>query len=201
MWVIGGINQAFRSVHPAQELQHLLALGRDFERLGREPDVLGNVLARKPAQPWHLASQAFIVSVATPKQARQPSRSSFDEQQAQPWEFIENSVADERDEMGHHCLGPERVRLEVEIDAPAPGAGWIGPTTRASVDRDRTAGFLGCLIDWMEHWMAESIVERIVDQHDLHHTRVSGVAADLGGGLFRELTRDKDRGRQSRILR
>ena len=85
------------------------------------------------------------------------------------------------------------MRLEIERGIAAPGARRIGPAAGAAVDRNRTTGRLGGRVDRMKHWMPEPVVVRIIDQHHLHHTRVVGVAPDLGSGAIRKLTGDQDR--------
>jgi hypothetical protein len=58
-----------------------------------------DILARQPPQPGNLASQSLVVGVAAPEQARQPGRTAFGQQEAQFGKLVEDSVADERDQM------------------------------------------------------------------------------------------------------
>ena len=95
--------------------------------------------------------------------------------------------------MGHHCLGPQRMRFEIERDIAAPGARRIGPAAGAAMDRNRSAGLFRGLVDRMKHRMPEPVVIRIVDQHHLDHALIVGVPPDFGRGALGQLAGNQDR--------
>src|SRR4051812_39445915 len=102
-------------------------------------------------------------------------------------------MTDERDQMRHRRLRPQRVSFEVERDIAAACARGIGPAAGTAVNGDGTPGLFRRRVDRMKQRMSEAIVIRVVDQHDLYHARIAGMPPDLRGGLIRKLTGDENR--------
>ena len=109
-------------------------------------------------------------------------------------------MGDEAHEVGLDRLRPQHVRLEVGADAAAAGARRVRPAAGAAVDGHRAAGLLGGGVDGMKHGVAEAAVERVVDQHHLHHAQGLGVPSHLRRRHVGQLAADHDRGAEARVL-
>src|SRR5882672_6219952 len=201
MRIVRRVDELVLELHRSDQIDDVLPLGRDLERLAAHPDVLREILAGQPLEPWNLAAQSLELGVEAPQQAWNPGRAAFDQDQPQSWVFLEHSMRDEADQVGLDRLGPQDVSLEIRVDAAATRAGRVGPPSGATVDRDRPPGLFGSGVDGMEDRMAKAVVERVVDEHDLDHPRVRGMPSNLSGGQVGQLARDHDRGQKARILR
>src|SRR5437879_10041018 len=178
----------------------MLSVRKDPERLRRHPDVAREVLALQALQPRHLATQALVLGVESPEEARDPRRSTFDEHDSQPWIFLEDAVRDEADEVGLDRLRPEHVGLEIRAYAAASGARRVGLASSPAVYGHRAPGFLRSRVDGLTHRLAKTAIERVVDQHDLYHPRVLRMATDLSLGHIGQLAADHDRRPEARVL-
>ena len=87
---------------------------RLLERLRRQANVLGRVLARQPREPRRLLPQRLVVGVEPPEERGQPGDAALDKDESHAGESLEQAVRDHARDVAHAGLAEERVRLPEE---------------------------------------------------------------------------------------
>src|SRR6185437_9019450 len=131
---------------PFDDTQQIVGALGLFHRLRREPDMLADVFGRRPFQMRNLAAHLLPMLIEPPAQWRNPSETTFDQHELQPFEALEHAFQDHAGEDAHDDIGEGLVLLEIEG----------GPTRRrrcetAAETRDmqpeRQVVALACFVD------------------------------------------------------
>ncbi len=197
--VVRAVEERLVGVNDLEQRVQVRALLRLDERLGRQTDVVDDVLARQTREPRHLVAQGAPVLVEAPHDVEQPGDAALADDDLEAREALEDALTHEADRVPVEHLAQRRVPLRVVgVDA----SGQDRPLGEDPVDRVRVDGDRKPVADCrLVDREVVAVAHEDVQEREVHLDEAGpvGDAVDLRRGQLRVLRRDDERAAVARI--